>query len=83
MRQMLEARAIGWPRRNPQAGAAAVQAALSFVLGRENGNACHGFLQKSSFENQNMRSNMIKTFYPSWAVKAFGESTKGSGWGAK
>ncbi len=39
--------------------------------------------QKSSFENQNMRSNMIKTFYPNWAIKAFGENTKGSGWGTK
>jgi hypothetical protein len=32
--------------------------------------------QKSWIENQSMRSNMIKTFYPAWAVKAFGENTK-------
>jgi hypothetical protein len=38
---------------------------------------------KSTWENNNMRSNMIKTFYPSWAVKAFGENTNGSGFGTK
>jgi uncharacterized protein RhaS with RHS repeats len=38
---------------------------------------------KSMFENNAMRSNMIKTFYPAWAVKAFGENTKGSGFGEK
>jgi hypothetical protein len=37
----------------------------------------------SSGQNDNMRSNMIKTFYPAWSVKAFGENTKGSGWGTK
>gem|GEM_PF-3160334 len=39
--------------------------------------------QKLSYENQNMRSNMIKTLYLSWAIKAFGENTNGSGWGTK
>ena len=34
-------------------------------------------------DNQAMRTNMIKAFYPAWAVKAFGENTKGSGWGTK
>ncbi len=34
-------------------------------------------------DNQAIRTNMIKAFYPAWAVKAFGENTKGSGWGTK
>jgi len=34
--------------------------------------------QKSWIENQSLRTNMIKTFYPNWALKAFGENTKGS-----
>ena len=33
---------------------------------------------KSSFENQNLRTNMIKTLYPNWKLKAFSENTNGS-----
>ena len=39
--------------------------------------------RKSWIENQSMRSNMIRAFYPGWQVKAFGENTKGSGQGTK
>jgi RHS repeat-associated protein len=39
--------------------------------------------QSSSAQNDTMRSKMIKTFYPAWEVKAFGENTKGSGQGTK
>jgi RHS repeat-associated protein len=34
---------------------------------------------KSWGDNQSLRTNMIKALYPNWALKAFGENTKGSG----
>jgi hypothetical protein len=34
---------------------------------------------KSWIENQMMRSRMIKTLYPDWAQKAFGQNTDGGG----
>jgi hypothetical protein len=39
MGRMLEPRAVGWPRKSPEGGAtSALQTALSFALGQENGN---------------------------------------------
>jgi RHS repeat-associated protein len=35
--------------------------------------------QKSVFQNQDLRTNMIKAFYPNWSLKAFQANTNGTG----